>query len=87
VAEERQTAKPAGAKERVSAAARSVTGAKAFFTILIALLAIILIVQNWAPVPLSIFGVTFHLPGTLCYVLLFACGMLVGIWLEGRRRT
>jgi len=53
----------------------------------IVLLAIILIVQNWALVRISVFGVTFDLPGTLWYALLFTCGALVGVWLGGRWRA
>ncbi|MGD8237819.1 MAG: hypothetical protein PVH68_04665 [Armatimonadota bacterium] len=88
MAEQQQPTKPTPAKERVTTAARSVLGPKAFLTGLIAILVIILIVQNWALVRISVFGITFDLPGTLWYVLLFACGVLTGVlWLESRRRA
>jgi uncharacterized integral membrane protein len=87
VAQEQETAKAAGAKERATGLAQRLATARTFVVILIVLLAVILVGQNLAPVPVSVFGVMFHVPGILWYVLLFACGALVGIWLEGRRRA
>lgn len=87
MAEEQQQAKPAGARERAVGVARSAGTARTFGAMLIVLLTIILIVQNWALVRISVFGIMFDVPGTLWYVLLFAFGALVGIWLESRRRA
>ncbi len=87
MAEEQQEAKLAGARERAVGVARSAGTARTFVAMLIVLLTIILIVQNWALVRISVFGITFDLPGTLWYALLFACGGLVGVWFGGRWRA
>ena len=87
MAQQQQAEKTAGARQRGSEAARRVALTKLFFGGLIALLLFILVYQNWQPVPISVFGISFVLPGTLWYVLIFACGALVGLWLQSRRRA
>ena len=87
MADQQQPPKLAGARERVAAVARSAAGPKPFVIGLVLILAVILIRENSALVPISLFGITFNVPGILWYALLFACGALVGVWFEGRWRA
>ena len=87
MAQQQQPPKLAGVRERARTVTQRAGTARIFVVVLIVLLAILLIVGNWAPIRISVWGTMFDVPGILWYVLLFACGALVGIWLEGRWRA
>ncbi|MFQ5810059.1 MAG: hypothetical protein ACE5JM_10615 [Armatimonadota bacterium] len=85
--EEQQPKKPSSVKERATGAVKALSAARLFVAGLIGLVILFLIYDNREPVPLVILGRSLWLPAILLYVLLLACGALVGIWLEGRRRA